>query len=446
MRSMTKTELKENWEAVLEKLAQSMERLKVETFFRPLEPFKLSEKEKKLYLVCVSGEAFFKGRAGRYKTELDDAIRDVFGAPYKIEILDKEPDEKTVVPGLVFEDDNHPNPNYTFDSFVAGPNNRLAFAACVAVADGYSKKYNPLFLYGGSGLGKTHLMHAIWQYVRLNNPKKKVLYVSSETFTNELIYAIQTKTQSKFREKYRSVDYLLFDDVQFIQGKESTEEELFNTFDTIHRTGKQIIFSSDRAPKDLGDIPERLSSRFSWGLIADIQPPDYETRVAILKNKAILNDLVLDDDLMIVIDVIAQNIQANIRELEGAFTRVVAYAALTGEAHSKDLTRKVLSDIFDTQQKILTPALIKKTVANYFGVKISELESPKRTRSIAFPRQVAIYLIRENTDCSLPKIGDFFGGRDHTTILHSYEKIKGEIGISQEVKNTVETLTKILND
>ena len=445
MPSYTKKELREKWEEVLNQLSAKIDRLKVETFFRPLEPYKINEKDQTLYLVCASGESFFKSRISKYENELADVLNAVFGKNYKIVVTDKETNQGQTPMQDQEGDDRHPNYSYTFESFVAGPNNRLALAACLAVADGYSRNYNPLFLYGGSGLGKTHLMHAIWQYVQNNHPKKKVLYVSSETFTNELIIAIQNKTQKEFRDKYRKVDYLLFDDVQFIEKRETTEEELFNTFDALYQEGKQVIFSSDKAPKDLGDIPERLVSRFSWGMIADIQPPDYETRVAILKNKAILSDIDLNEPgFTDVIEVIAQGINTNIRELESALTRVVAYASLTGENYSKALAKSVLSDFFDVQEKVITPPLVKKTVANYFNIKVSELESPKRSRNIAYPRQIAIYLIREYTDCSLPKIGQLFGGRDHSTILHSYEKVKEDIASNQEIKTTVDAITRIL--
>lgn len=443
MSTYTKKELKEKWEELIGLLSVNMDKLKVDTFFRPLEPYKISEKEQILYLACISGESFFKSRISKYEKELSEAVEKVFDRPYSIEITDKEPAQ--ALSSEYENDERHPNYSYTFESFVAGPNNRLALAACLAVADGYSRNYNPLFLYGGSGLGKTHLMHAIWQYVQSSHPKKKVLYVSSETFTNELIAAIQNKTQKNFRDKYRKVDYLLFDDVQFIAKRDSTEEELFNTFDTLYQEGKQVIFSSDKAPKDLGDIPERLVSRFSWGMIADIQPPDYETRVAILKNKAILSDINLNEEgFMEVIEVIAQGINTNIRELESALTRVVAYASLMGEVYSKALATSVLSDFFDIQEKIITPALVKKKVANYFNIKISDLESPKRSRNIAYPRQIAIYLIREYTDYSLPRIGQLFGGRDHSTILHSYEKMKEDVAQDPETSSTVNSILQTL--
>ncbi|MCF0150223.1 MAG: chromosomal replication initiator protein DnaA, partial [Firmicutes bacterium] len=342
-------------------------------------------------------------------------------------------------------EDDKLDPRYTFDTFVAGNNSRLAYAASIAVAEGYDKKYNPLFLYGSSGLGKTHLMHAIGQYVKKNSPKKKVLYVSSETFTNELILAIQNKTQQEFKEKYRSVDYLLFDDVQFIAGRRSTEEELFATFDALYASNKQIVFTSDRPPRELGDIPERLISRFSWGIIADIQVPDYETRMAILKNKAILEEQdVTDPNLLASLDMIAQSIQTNIRELESAFTRVLTFSTLTSQPITKDFVRTVLSEVYHTRSSEITPEAIKSCVADYFGVKVSDLEGSTHARSVAYPRQIAIYLIREKTNISLPKIGELFGGRDHSTILYSYTKVKKDIKKTPELQKTIDNIEKLL--
>ncbi len=444
---MTKTEFKSHWNEVLAQLRTSMEPVKVNTFFSVLNPSKVSERNAVLYFTTMQNSSIYQNSINKYEAEWKPVVERIFGKSYTIKVIDSDqnlPEED--MEESIFNEDNLLNPYYTFDNFVAGPNNNLALAASLAIADGYDKRYNPLFLYGGSGLGKTHLMHAIGQHVMKNRPKKKVIYISSETFTNELISAIQNKTQEKFRNKYRKADYLLFDDVQFIAGKESSEEELFNTFDALHAAGKQIVFTSDKAPKDLGGIPERLITRFQWGMPVDIQPPDYETRMAILKNKASMNDLEITPELLDVLDVIAQNIQSNIRELEGAFTRVLAHASLTGETITKEFAKSVLTEVFNTKTKELTPSFIKETVAKYFGIKISEMESQKRTRSIAYPRQIAIYLIRKNTNYSLPNIGEFFGGRDHTTILHSYEKINEEIKTNQEVKNTVENIARLLSD
>lgn len=437
---MTKAELTAKWGQVLDILRQTMDRLKVDNFFKPLTPVKLIEKERVILLHCASNYSFYQNMVNRSKEEFSAAITEVFGKDYNITVTETASEETEENP-----EDDKLDPKYTFDTFVAGNNSRLAYAASIAVAEGYDKKYNPLFLYGSSGLGKTHLMHAIGQYVKQNKPKKKVLYVSSETFTNELIMAIQNKSQQEFKEKYRSVDYLLFDDVQFIAGRLSTEEELFSTFDALYASNKQIVFTSDRPPRELGDIPERLISRFSWGIIADIQVPDYETRMAILKNKAILEGLdVSDPNLLTSLDMIAQSIQSNIRELESAFTRVLTFSTLTSQPITKDFVRSVLSEVYHTKSTEVTPASIKACVADYFGVKVSDLEGAKHARSVAYPRQIAIYLIREKTNISLPKIGELFGGRDHSTILYSFEKIKKDLKKTPELQKTIENIEKLL--
>ncbi len=450
---MKKSEFTEHWNKVLQQLSNKIDNTKFNTFFRPLTPVKVSEKDGILYFSTVNSSKIFQNSIDRYETEWKPLVEAEFGKPYTISVVEKnslEEDENPDEP--ILNEDKRLNPYYTFDTFVTGANNQLAVAASVSVADGYSKDFNPLFLYGGSGLGKTHLMQAIGQYVLKNHPKKKVLYVTSETFTNEIVTALQSNTyqvhqkMQKIKDKYRNVDYLLLDDVQFIAGKDRTEEELFNTFDELYNAGKQIVFTSDKAPKDLGGIPDRLISRFQWGITVDIQPPDYETRMAILKNKAAMNDLEITPELLEVLDIIAQNIQSNIRELEGAFTRVLAHSKLTDKVITKDFAKNVLSEVFNTKTKELTPSYIKETVAKYFGVRISDMESQKRARSIAYPRQIAIYLIRTKTKYSLPNIGDCFGGRDHTTILHSYEKISEEIKTNQELRNTIENIERMLTD
>ncbi|MBO8170006.1 MAG: chromosomal replication initiator protein DnaA [Thermoanaerobacteraceae bacterium] len=317
------------------------------------------------------------------------------------------------------------NPKYTFDSFVIGNSNRFAHAASLAVAEAPAKAYNPLFIYGGVGLGKTHLMHAIGHYVLANHPNHKVVYVSSEKFTNELINAIRDDKTVTFRNKYRNIDVLLIDDIQFLEKKERTQEEFFHTFNALYEANKQIIISSDRPPKEISTLEDRLRSRFEWGLITDIQPPDFETRIAILRKKASLENVHLPDDVM---TFIANKIQSNIRELEGALIRVAAYASLTNKEINPDLAAEALKDIVQTSApKPITIPLIQKIVANHFGLKVADLKSKKRTRSIAYPRQIAMYLSRELTDMSLPRIGEEFGGRDHTTVLHAHEKIAKEI-------------------
>ena len=334
------------------------------------------------------------------------------------------------------------NPKYTFDSFVIGNSNRFAHAASLAVAEAPAKAYNPLFIYGGVGLGKTHLMHAIGHYVLQNNANAKVVYVSSEKFTNELINAIRDDRNEEFRNKYRNVDILLIDDVQFIAGKERTQEEFFHTFNELHDANKQIILSSDRPPKEIPTLEDRLRSRFEWGLIADIQPPDFETRMAILKKKADVEKLNVANEVMVYI---ATKIKSNIRELEGALIRIVAYSSLTNRPITVELASEALKDIISNKQnKNITIDVIQDVVAGYFNLRIEDLKSQRRTRNVAYPRQIAMYLSRKLTDMSLPKIGEEFGGRDHTTVIHAYEKISDALNTDESLQHTVNDITKKL--
>lgn len=317
------------------------------------------------------------------------------------------------------------NPKYTFDTFVVGNSNRFAHAASLAVAEAPARAYNPLFLYGGVGLGKTHLMHAIGHYAFENNPHIQVIYVTSESFTNDLINAIGNKSMVEFRAKYRNADILLIDDIQFVAGKESTQEEFFHTFNALYEANKQLIISSDRPPKEIPTLEERLRSRFEWGLTTDIQPPDLETRIAILRKKAELEQIEAPPE---VLSYIANHIQSNIRELEGAFVRVVAFASLNKSPINLETAKSGLKDIIGTQkQKPITIERIQKVVADHYNIKVAEMKGKKRTRALAYPRQIAMYLTRELTDNSLPKIGDEFGGRDHTTVIHACDKISSEI-------------------
>ncbi|NLJ81097.1 MAG: chromosomal replication initiator protein DnaA [Firmicutes bacterium] len=334
------------------------------------------------------------------------------------------------------------NPRYSFDTFVVGNSNRFAHAASVAVAEGPAKAYNPLFLYGGVGLGKTHLMHAIGHHALTHKEKISVVYVTSETFTNDLITAIGKKSMADFRNKYRNVDILLVDDIQFVAGKESTQEEFFHTFNALYEANRQLVISSDRPPKDIPTLEERLRSRFEWGLITDIQPPDFETRIAILKKKADLENHVIPDQ---VFDFIATHIQSNIRELEGALVRVTAYAHLHNTSVDLEMTAEVLKDIITAPlHKPITIAGIQEVVADHFGIKVVEMKSRRRTRNITFPRQIAMYLSRELTDSSLPEIGAEFGGRDHTTVIHSYDKIQSELRLDPSLQNTIKELTGLI--
>lgn len=335
------------------------------------------------------------------------------------------------------------NPKYTFDSFVIGNSNRFAHAASLAVAESPAKAYNPLFIYGGVGLGKTHLMHAIGHYILQNNPNSKVEYVSSEKFTNELINSIKDDKNVEFRNKYRNVDVLMIDDIQFIAGKERTQEEFFHTFNTLYESNKQIILSSDRPPKEIPTLEDRVRSRFEWGLIADIQPPDFETRIAILKKKADVENLNIPNEVMVYI---ANKIKSNIRELEGALIRIVAYSSLTNKEVTVDLASEALKDIISNKSsKQITIDLIQDVVSSYYNLRIDDFKSQRRTRNVAFPRQIAMYLCRKLTDMSLPKIGEEFGGRDHTTVIHAYEKISESLNDNDELQETINEITKKIN-
>ncbi|MCL1790331.1 MAG: chromosomal replication initiator protein DnaA [Peptococcaceae bacterium] len=318
------------------------------------------------------------------------------------------------------------NPKYTFDTFVIGNGNRFAHAAALAIADSPAKSYNPLFLYGGSGLGKTHLMHAVGHMIHKKYQHMKIAYVTGEQFTNELIDSIRYEKQVEFRNTYRKVDVLLIDDIQFIAGKEGTQEEFFHTFNTLYEASKQIIISSDRSPREIPTLEERLRSRFEWGLTTDINPPDYETRIAILRKKSQIEQFVIPEEI---INFIASEIQTNIRELEGALIKIAAHCKMSEspESHQEPMTQEkasaLLKDMLPQSNINISGETIQKIVADHYNMTVQELKQKKRTRSISFPRQVAMYLCRKHTELSLPAIGDLFGGRDHTTVLHAYEKI-----------------------
>ena len=335
------------------------------------------------------------------------------------------------------------NPKYTFDTFVIGSGNRFAHAASLAVAEAPAKSYNPLFIYGGVGLGKTHLMHAIGHYVLEQNPALKVVYLSSEKFTNEFINSIRDNKAGEFRDQYRSVDVLLIDDIQFLAGKEQTQEEFFHTFNTLHEESKQIVISSDRPPKEIPTLEDRLRSRFEWGLITDIAPPDLETRIAILRKKAKADGLIdIPNEVMLYI---ANQIYTNIRELEGALIRVVAYSSLVNMDITPDLAAEALKDIIpNARPRMVTIIDIQKTVGQHFSVRLEDFSAKKRTRAIAFPRQVAMYLSRELTDASLPKIGSEFGGRDHSTVIHAHEKISKMIKEDKLLQQDVQDIKAAL--
>ena len=351
-------------------------------------------------------------------------------------------EKKSNVSDLELENNHQTlNPKYTFETFVIGNNNRFAHAAALAVSNEPGKAYNPLFLYGGVGLGKTHLMHAIGNRILENNPKANVLYVTSEKFTNQLINAIKDGKTEMFRNKYRNIDVLLIDDIQFIAGKERIQEEFFHTFNALNEAGKQIIISSDKPPKDIAFLEDRLKSRFEWGLLADISNPDYETRLAILRKKAQEENIVIDDAIL---SDIASKIDSNIRELEGVFNKIVARASLTHSPITIELAENIINEFKYENEKVISSDFIKETVAKYFSIDKDDLTSSKRSNHIAFPRQIAMYLCREVAGMSFPQIGADFGNRDHSTVMHGYNKIAKEIKEKNSTKLIVESVKNII--
>ena len=336
------------------------------------------------------------------------------------------------------------NPKYTFDTFVVGSGNRFAHAAALAVAEAPAQAYNPLFIYGGVGLGKTHLMHAVGHFIQEQDPSKRILYTAGETFTNELISAIQQNRNVQFRNRFRNVDVLMVDDIQFIAGKESTQEEFFHTFNTLHTAGKQIILTSDRPPQEIARLEERLRSRFAWGLIADGKKPDVETRIAILRRKAESEHIVVDNAIL---ETIASHIDSNIRELEGSLTRLVAYANLTSKPLTVQLCNEALRDLFSTQtRREVTAQVIMQTVADYYSITVNDLIRQTRRREITVPRQIAMYLTRDMTNLSLPQIGQVFGNRDHTTVLHGCNQVAANIKESTGMANVINDIKNLITE
>ena len=382
-----------------------------------------------------------------------DAEKNNSTQPYQPEVVTEQPlaakpnkplSAQEAVKSSTESIESNLNSKYLFENFVIGNSNRFAHAAALAVADSPAKVYNPLFLYGDVGLGKTHLMHAIGNRIKQRHPEMKVLYISSETFTNEMIFSIQKNSMEAFRNKYRNIDCLLIDDIQFLRKKESTQEEFFHTFNALHDANKQIIISSDRKPKEIETLESRLRSRFEWGLTADVQAPDLETRMAILREKADREDIVIPNDVILFI---ATAIENNIREIEGAFTRVSAYASFNGGAINLEEAKKALSELNnENNNKHVSIEEIQKVVANFYKIKKEDFLAKKRTRNVAYPRQIAMYICRDITDYSLPRIGELFGGRDHTTVIHACEKItkerKEDAELDKIIKNFISQLKK----
>jgi len=362
---------------------------------------------------------------------------------YEIKIVLEDEAEVASTPIIqeTYQTNSNLIPKYTFDSFVVGNNNRFAHAAALAVAEAPATAYNPLFLYGGVGLGKTHLMHSVANEILKNNKNANILYVTSEKFTNQLINAIKDNKNEMFRNKYRTIDVLLIDDIQFIAGKERIQEEIFHTFNALHESGKQIILSSDRPPKDIQPLEDRLKTRFEWGLIADISSPDYETRMAILKKKSQLENMLISDEIL---SNIATKIDTNIRELEGTLTKLIAISSLTNQPITLELSNRAIGEVISHQNKVLTIEYIQEVVAKYFNVTIDELKGSRRSADITFPRQIAMYFCRDIAQISTPKIGQAFGKRDHSTVMHACNKIVKEIKENTNTKLIVETVKNSL--
>ena len=447
------TSFKKIWDAALEIIKPDISPTSFNTWFLKIKPINYVNNT----YYFLSENEFEKGiLESRHIPLITNALAEVTGKTGQVKIVLKEEDamipQNEAAPQISITNvennisnyqNNSMNPKYTFDSFVIGENNRFAHAACVAVSEAPSERYNPLFIYGGVGLGKTHLMQAIGHYILSYAPHKKVVYVSCEKFTNDFIDAIQNKTNISFRNKYRSADILLIDDIQFLAKKEGTQEEFFHTFNTLHQENKQIVISSDRPPKEIPTLEERLRSRFESGLITEIYAPNFETRIAIIRKKA---ESFSDEIPNEVLSFIADSIHSNIRELEGALTTVFAYSKLHKVPINLDSAKNALKDIFRKKEDIvITGEYIKEVTAKYFNITVEDMNSKKRTRSISLPRQVAMYITREITDLSLPRIGEEFGGRDHSTVIHACQKIAEEMDTNTDFKNLILRIEREIN-
>lgn len=444
--------IEEHWQEILQRVKEDCELLDVSynMWLKPLQVYKYENGI--LYILVSLEEIAINIINKKYSFPIKSAVAEITGISCEIKFIQKkdvEAMEKEVSsynnnPSSAFE--TNLNKEYTFDTFVVGSNNQFAYAASLAVAESPGTIYNPLFLYSGVGLGKTHLMHSIAHFIMKTNPSMRVLYVTSEVFTNEVIEAIRNgnnNSMRNFREKYRNIDVLLIDDVQFIIGKESTQEEFFHTFNTLYGEKKQIIISSDKPPKDMDILEDRIRSRFEWGLICDISSPNYETRMAILRKKQEMDGYTVSDD---VIEYIASNIKSNIRELEGALTKIKAYSNLVKQDVNLALAEQVLKDIISpNDKKIITPETIINMVAEQFDITPADIIGNKRSSKIVYPRQIAMYLCRNMLDIPLTQVGSYIGNRDHTTVIHGINKIQDELETSEQTQKIIATLKKKLN-
>ena len=444
----------DKWDVILKtvKTEYDISEVSFNTWIKPLEVYGVDGDV--LYILVPAVQMTLNYIAKKYSLPLKVVIAELTGIEYDIKFILPEQassiqthsnKEKKKVPSQTAEKSNL-NPNYTFETFVVGSNNRFAQSAALAVAESPGESYNPLYIYGGPGLGKTHLMHSIGHFILEGNPNAKVLYVTSEDFTNEVIDSIRSGNASamnRFREKYRAIDVLMVDDVQFIIGKESTQEEFFHTFNALHSAGKQVILTSDKPPKEMETLEERIRSRFEWGLMADIGVPDYETRMAILRKKTEADDMDLSDDIL---NYIANNIKSNVRELEGALNKLLAYSNLEKTPITMEIAVKELHNIITPNKpREITPQLIIEVVSEHFQISLDQMISKNRSNNIARPRQIAMYLCKTMTDIPLDSIGALLGGRDHSTIIHGINKIGDEYEANPQTKSLIETIKKKIN-
>lgn len=443
----------EKWDEILNTVKKEYEISEVsfDTWLRPLEVYAIEGNT--LYILVPSEQMALSYISKKYLAPLRVAIIEITEIEYEIKFILPE-DTKNLklknkpknTPPQVAANDSNLNPNYTFDTFVVGNSNRFAHSASLAVAESPGITYNPLYIYGGPGLGKTHLMHSIGHFILKQNPDAKVIYVTSEEFTNEVIESIRngnSSSMSKFRDKYRKVDVLMIDDIQFIIGKESTQEEFFHTFNALQTQGKQIILTSDKPPKEMETLEERIRSRFEWGLMADIGVPDYETRMAILRKKAESDNFDIDDEIL---SYIANNIKSNVRELEGALNKLLAYNNLVHIPITMEIAEKELANIITPDQpREITPQLIIEVVSEHYHISVDQMISRTRSSDVAKPRQIAMYLCKTMTESPLDTIGSLLGGRDHSTIIHGIKKITEEYDKNETTRNTIETIKKKIN-
>ena len=445
----------ENWEEIINTVKKEHELSEVsfDTWIRPLEVYGIDGN--KLYILVPSEQMGLSYISKKYYLPLKVAIAEITGTEYDIEFILPDQADSLSIKGSKNKNKKQPsakadrsnlNPNYTFDTFVVGNNNRFAHSASLAVAESPGEAYNPLYIYGGPGLGKTHLMHSIGHFILDQKPDTKVIYVTSEEFTNEVIESIRNgnaSSMTKFRDKYRTVDVLMIDDIQFIIGKESTQEEFFHTFNALQTQGKQIILTSDKPPKEMETLEERIRSRFEWGLMADIGVPDYETRMAILRKKAESDNFIIDDDIL---DYIANNIKSNIRELEGALNKLLAYHNLENVKITMEIAEKELANIITPDKpREITPQLIIEVVSEHFHISVDQMMSKNRSSDIAKPRQIAMYLCKTMTSSSLDAVGALLGGRDHSTIIHGVKKVSEEYDNNESTRTLIETIKKKIN-